>query len=129
MVSVRRTNLRRDSPAGNHGFCTARAFLWATYAFSVLAGDAPVWLPHCGDATHWADSMYLLPHTMQTILDEQPSAPNPSLAAEATARLEQRFGMTASMSLSARMLAEALSVALSDPLTRGMLAPLGESAR
>ena len=73
--------------------------------------------------------MYLLPNTMQTILDEQPAAENTSLNAEAIARLEQRFGMSASMSISARLLAEALSAALSDPHTLSMLAPTGEPGR
>ena len=65
--------------------------------------------------------MYLLPTTMQTILDEQSATGPASLAADATARLEQRYGMTATRSLSARMLAEALSAALTDPHTRTML--------
>ncbi|WP_127752881.1 MULTISPECIES: hypothetical protein [unclassified Devosia] len=64
--------------------------------------------------------MHLLPHTMQTILDEQPASAD-SVTAQAVSRLEQRFGMTAAMSLNARLLAEALNAALSDPHTRSLL--------
>ena len=73
--------------------------------------------------------MYLLPNAMQTILDGQPAPENASLGAAAIARLEQRFGMTAGRSISARILAEALSAALADPHTRSMLAPVGEPGR
>jgi hypothetical protein len=67
--------------------------------------------------------MHLLPQTMQTILDEQPAAA--SVGAVAVSRLEQRFGMTASVSLNARLLAEALSAAMADPHTRSLLQPPG----